>query len=76
MEHLKAVELLEFINQMGTQEDPFLRHIFLEVANSIHKLHKAGIAHRDIKLDNIMITDDLKIKIIDVGYGIALCGRK
>ena len=33
-------------------------------------LHKNGIAHLDIKMDNILINDKLDIKIIDFGFAI------
>ena len=75
MEFLKATEMLEFINEMGTQDDSFLRYIFLQIASGIHQVHKAGIAHRDIKLDNVMITEDCEVKIIDFGFGKVLQGR-
>ena len=38
------------------------------------KLHEAGIAHRDIKLDNVMITKDMELKVIDLGYAKQLAG--
>ena len=50
--------------------------MFVEIGKGIHHLHKAGIAHRDIKPENIMITTDYKLKIIDLGYGLTLAGRK
>jgi serine/threonine protein kinase len=76
MELVKGVELLEFINEYEDKvSDSTIRYIFHKIANVIHQLHKAGIAHRDIKLENIMLTDDFDIKIIDLGYALALSGR-
>jgi len=76
MELLEGVELLEFLNECQDQEDSFVRYMFIEIGKGIHQLHKAGIAHRDIKPENIMITKDYKLKIIDLGYGLTLAGRK
>lgn len=39
----------------------------LEVLNY---LSEKGISHRDLKLDNIMISRDLSIKLIDFGFSI------
>ena len=61
MDLVDGVELLDFLsecNALELQQDSFLRYIFLKVGNAINQLHKAGIAHRDIKLENIMITKD------------------
>jgi len=75
MELLKGVELLEFLNESDGLDSETLRYIFLQVGATLHQLHKAGIAHRDIKLENIMITEDFEVKLIDLGYGLALEGR-
>lgn len=76
MELVKGVELLEFLNECDEDMDEStLRYIFLQITKAIHELHKAGIAHRDIKLENIMLTETYEIKIIDLGYGIPLAGR-
>jgi serine/threonine protein kinase len=34
---------------------------------SIEKLHDLGVAHKDIKPDNIMVTKDGKVKLVDYG---------
>ena len=35
----------------------------------ISKLHKAGIAHRGIRLEDILVTRQGDVKLIDFGYG-------
>ena len=45
------------------------------MVGAINKLHKAGIAHRDIRPENIMITSDGTVKVIDLGFAYALSGR-
>jgi serine/threonine protein kinase len=34
----------------------------------INFLHSAGIMHRDLKPDNILITDECGVKICDYGF--------
>ena len=75
MEHIQGVELIDFLNTIGRQDDTFIRYIFHSVVYTLNKLHQAGIAHRDIKPENIMITNNAEIKIIDLGFAYSLAGR-
>jgi len=34
-------------------------------------MHSFGICHRDLKMDNVLITDTGKVKIIDFGFSIS-----
>jgi eukaryotic-like serine/threonine-protein kinase len=43
-----------------------------QVALGLAHAHEQGIVHRDIKPSNILITDDRKIKVLDLGLGVLM----
>ena len=46
-----------------------LNSILNQILSAFDHIHKKGIAHRDIKLENILMTKNNEIKIIDFGFG-------
>ena len=41
--------------------------IIRQITKGLSEIHRQGICHRDIKPDNIMVDDDLNVKITDFG---------
>lgn len=48
--------------------------LFKQLVQGINYLHSNGIAHRDIKLENLLITKDSKLKITDFGVSEVFSG--
>ena len=57
--------LCERSGQMGEDIGRFFLHQFVDV---IQDMHNHNIVHRDIKLENILINDDMSIKFADFGF--------
>lgn len=48
--------------------------LFKQLVQGVNYLHSNGIAHRDIKLENLLITRDSKLKITDFGVSEVFSG--
>ena len=61
----------EIRNQKGISEHKAMifKKIFKQIFDAMNYLHKNHMAHRDIKLENILMTREYEIKIIDFGFG-------
>ena len=61
----------EIRNQKGISEHKanIFKKIFKQIFEAMNYIHKRNMAHRDIKLENILMTKNYEIKIIDFGFG-------
>lgn len=67
MEYLEGITLKELLNEREVLSFPEALKIITPVMDSLSRVHKTGLIHRDISPDNIFICNDGKIKILDFG---------
>ena len=68
MDYIEGIALKDF-EVLGDQrlDESATRHIAFELLRTVKKLHDFGIAHVDINPNNIIITDEGELKLIDFG---------
>ncbi|HBC86415.1 MAG TPA: hypothetical protein DCZ94_05625 [Lentisphaeria bacterium] len=66
MEYVKGMSLSECIRENKLDIHQKIS-IILQIAETLDCVHGQGVLHRDIKPDNILVTDDLFVKMTDFG---------
>ena len=66
MEYIEGQDLKAKIRSGRLSVDQ-IADITLRIAEGLRAAHERGIVHRDIKSDNIMVTPDGRVKIMDFG---------
>ena len=72
MELVEGITLKEYIEKKGRISHRELISIAIQMCSGIGAAHEAGLIHRDIKPQNIMISRDGKVKVTDFGIAKAV----
>ena len=68
MEYINGETLSRYVRRTGPMAAAYLRELFLPLLRDLDAVHRAGMLHRDISPDNIMVTTDYgQLKLIDFG---------
>jgi len=68
MEYVQGDLLFDFVKDFGGIGEAKSKAIMSQLVHVLKYLRAMNVAHRDIKLENIMVTDQLQVKVADFGF--------
>lgn len=69
LEYLSEGDLAHYFkNELPSKEEAI--NIMRQIIDAVKYCHKKGIVHRDIKLENILIDENMNIKLTDFGLSV------
>ncbi|XP_007897011.1 testis-specific serine/threonine-protein kinase 6-like [Callorhinchus milii] len=66
---LVSTNLLEILQQRNCLPCQEAKHLFTQITKAIKYLHERDIVHRDLKCENILLTEQMQVKLADFGFG-------
>ena len=67
MEYVHGISVKKYITERGRMSGQSALVKLRPILNSLAKIHEKGVIHRDISADNLMITDEGKLVLVDFG---------
>ena len=68
MEYIPGITMKQYLrSKVNRLDERTVLRLMRPVLESLDKVHRSGIIHRDISPDNILITADQKVTLIDFG---------
>lgn len=76
LEYCPGGELLDAINRMGGFPEHKAHRYFVQLLRALAGAHQKGIAHRDIKPDNVLLNADDEAILADFGLSGLVSGKR
>jgi serine/threonine protein kinase/tetratricopeptide (TPR) repeat protein len=67
MEHVEGRTLRALLAEEGRLPEALCRHVGREAALALAAIHAEGFVHRDVKPENLIVTPDHVVKVMDLG---------
>ncbi len=76
MEYIQGQSLTKLLQREGPFPPARVVNIIRQVAWALDAAHQLGVIHRDLKPDNIMVTEGDRVKVVDFGIAKAVGGQE
>jgi eukaryotic-like serine/threonine-protein kinase len=74
MEYVPGRTLRSLLRERGSLPPGEALDVMVPVLSGLAAAHESGIVHRDVKPENVLLTDDGRVKVVDFGLARAQAG--
>ncbi|XP_008207066.1 MAP/microtubule affinity-regulating kinase 4 [Nasonia vitripennis] len=67
-EYASRGEIFDYIARYGRMGEPRARATFAQILSAVEYCHATGVAHRDLKAENLLLDAQMCVKIADFGF--------
>jgi serine/threonine protein kinase len=68
LEYVSERTLVDLVKQNSFLSEEVVKYFFEQMIDTLLYINSKGIAHRDIKLENMLVTADYVLKFADFGF--------
>ncbi|XP_073420814.1 serine/threonine-protein kinase SIK1 isoform X2 [Dendrobates tinctorius] len=68
-EYAKNGELFDYLTVRGRLSEEEARAKFLQILSAVEYCHSQNIVHRDLKTENLLLSEGMDVKLADFGFG-------
>lgn len=68
--------IADLLHKLGPLSEPVARDIFVQTVDAITYMHSIDLAHRDLKVENILLDQDFCPKLTDFSYSVYICEKQ
>ena len=68
MEWASEGELFDFVQKRRRLREAETKVIMKQIIEAVEHMHSCGVVHRDLKLENVLLTEDQRVVVSDFGF--------
>lgn len=68
-EYARNGELFDYLSARGRLSEEEARSKFLQILSAVEYCHSQNIVHRDLKTENLLLSENMDVKLADFGFG-------